>query len=130
MGEKHILNMAELVAPILSSRDVMSAVKKKVERQSQPIVRLDFSDVRFISRSAAHELLHMKEQLAHKEPKIQVELQNTSGDVANMLRVVASSNRAVPKEVGESADIQTVSIDELTQGKLTFLGFFRRLFAR
>lgn len=123
------INMATLVAPIISSRDVMSAVREEVERQLQPVVQLDFADVQFISRSAAHELLQMKEQLAHKDPKIQVEFQNTSGDVAKMLRVVAS-NRAVPQQPIESAEIKAVSIDELTQDKPTSLGFFRRLFAQ
>lgn len=121
--------MATLVAPIISSRDVMSAVREEVERQLQPVVQLDFADVQFISRSAAHELLQMKEQLANKDPKIQVEFQNTSGDVAKMLRVVAS-NRAVPQQSIESAEIKAVSIDELTHDKPAPLGFFRRLFVQ
>ncbi len=129
MSKAHTINMATLVAPIISSRDVFLAVREEIERQSQPVVQLDFADVQFISRSAAHELLQMKEQLANKEPKVQVEFQDTSGDVAKMLRVVAS-NRAVPKEPTEPTEIKAVSINELTQEKPTFLGFFRRLFAQ
>lgn len=129
MSKQYTINMAELVAPIISSRDVISAVREEVERQAQPVVQLDFANVQFISRSAAHELLQMKEQLANKEPKVQVEFQNTNEEVAKMLRVVAS-NRAVPKEPTEPAEIKAVSINELTQDKPTFLGFFRRLFAQ
>jgi hypothetical protein len=129
MSKNHTINMAALVAPIISSRDVISVVREAVERQAQPVVELDFATVQFISRSAAHELLQMKEQLANKEPVIQVDFQNTSGDVAKMLRVVAS-NRAVPKKPTASADIKAVSIDELTHDKPTPLGFFRRLFAQ
>ncbi len=104
--------MATFVAPIISSRDVILAVREEVERQAQPVVQLDFVNVRFLSRSAAHELLQMKEQLAHTEPKVLVEFQNAGGDVANMLRVVAS-NRAVPKEAVEPVEITSVSINEL-----------------
>lgn len=128
MSEETIIKVAEELAPVVSSRDAVVVLKDRAEQQQSTKITLDFSDVQFISRSAAHELLMWKERLANQVQKREIYFINTSESVAKMLRVVAA-NRAVPKETTPADDIKTVAIDELTRQRPSVLGFFRRLFA-
>ena len=89
------LNVAELVAETLNSRDVVLSLKNNILEADAQEVDLDFSEVRFISRSAAHELIKLREDFSINSSK-KVNIVNANSDVSNMLRVVAA-NRIVPK---------------------------------
>jgi len=70
---------------------------------------LDFVDVKFISRSAAHSLLLLKERLQAKKD---ISFINTNEDVTNMLCVMAA-NRAVPKKQKPDFNPQIIDINSL-----------------
>lgn len=88
------LIISRLLAPTISSRDVINILEKAIKKiDNNSSVILDFSDVKFISRSAAHALLLMREKL---QPRRDISFANTNEDVSNMLRIVAA-NRVVSK---------------------------------
>ena len=121
------INVAAVVAPVLASRDVISTLKNEIEKSATTQVALDFAAVEFVSRSAAHELLRLKESLAAQENQKMVEFMNANDEVAKMLRTVAS-NRAVPKTKEDTSAIKTISIEDLETPRSP-LSFLRRLFA-
>lgn len=94
---KITIKVAEVLATILSSRDLINNLKTAVLKADAKSVNLDFSEVEFISRSAAHALLIMKEDLRRRK---EVNFINANKDVENMLRIVAA-NRALPKKKTE-----------------------------
>ena len=118
------INVASIVAPILASRDVMSTLKDVILKTATQQVELDFAQVEFVSRSAAHELLRLKESLATQKT---IEFINANDEVARMLRTVAS-NRVVPKAKEDTSAMKTVSIEDL-ETPPSPLRFLRRLFA-
>src|SRR4030042_1050018 len=63
------INIANLLAPIISSRDIIDILEKSIKKTDSRSVNLDFINVKFISRSAAHALLLMKERLQTKKEK-------------------------------------------------------------
>lgn len=77
---------------IISSRELVQdlAKKLKTDKKDNKII-LDFSKIEFISRSAAHELLKIKEKYKN------MQFFNMDEDVAKMVRLVAA-NIAYPKE--------------------------------
>lgn len=121
------INIATRVAPVLASRDVITALKIELEKLAATQVQLDFTQVEFVSRSAAHELLRLKESLAAQSSKKTVEFINANDEVANMLRTVAS-NRAIPKAVEDTASLKTISITDL-EAPASPLSFVKRIFA-
>lgn len=127
MANKNTINVATTVAPVLASRDVINTLKVEIEKFVSQAVQLDFAQVEFISRSAAHELLRLKESLAAQDNKKTIEFINAKEEVANMLRIVAS-NRAIPKATEDTSSIKTVSIGDL-EAPASSLSFVRRLFA-
>ena len=93
--EQKTIDMASLIAPVIHSRDAIELVREAIQKTDAKSVVLDFSKVDFISRSAAHELLVLKENL--KQTKhIDITFANTNKDINEMLRIVAA-NRAIPK---------------------------------
>lgn len=92
------IDMAETLATIISSRDIVDRLNAHIKAISTKQVSLDFKRVEFVSRSAAHELLTIKEDWKRKKLFRDKEINfiNTNEEVSTMLRVVAS-NRAVPK---------------------------------
>lgn len=92
--QKTVINVAKTLATIISSRDVIDLLKSMILSSESASVVLDFKDVEFISRSAAHELLLIKE--AVRSNKKELSFENPNKDIAEMLRVVAA-NRAMPK---------------------------------
>lgn len=106
-----IINIAETLAPVISSRDAVDDLRRSIKRASTIDVALDFSDVQFLSRSAAHRLLIIKEEFANRRLKKKViSFINTNDDVRKMLKLVAAS-RVLPKEKREfkakTTDIQS-----------------------
>ncbi len=63
----HKIIVSSLLAPILSSRDTIGVLEKKIRKTKIKSIDLDFSNVSFVSRSAAHALLLMKERLGTKK---------------------------------------------------------------
>lgn len=104
-----IVNVAELLATILSSRDVANVLETEIKKTGSKSVVLDFDNVKFISRSAAHSLLLLKDKLKNKFlDKKDVSFINANKDVLEMLRIVAA-NRAYPKN--EKPDFNPEKID-------------------
>src|SRR3989344_5418710 len=91
---KTVIEVARVLAHIVGSRDVVDLLKAPILKSDNRVVVLDFSSVEFISRSAAHELLLIKEELHQKNKELSFE--NTNKDITEMLRIVAA-NRALPK---------------------------------
>jgi anti-anti-sigma regulatory factor len=105
LNHSRALNVSDLLAPIVGSRDVVNQLAPIIKATNEKAVYLDFSDIEFISRSAAHELLQLKDSFA--EVNKSVYFINLPTPVEQMLEVVAV-NRAVatpykqqfsPKEV-------------------------------
>jgi len=95
---KITIKVAEVLATILSSRDLIENLKTAVLAADTKSVDLDFSEVEFISRSAAHALLIMKEDLRRRLfNKKEANFINANKNVENMLRMVAA-NRVLPKK--------------------------------
>jgi hypothetical protein len=106
-----IINIANMVAPILGSRDIIGDLKKIILKTCADRVDLNFKKVQFISRSAAHELLKIKEELFYRYKK-EIRFINTEENVEQMLRVVASS-RAIPQREAPKLEMDVVSICSL-----------------
>ena len=113
-NKKKSLNIAKIIAPIISSRDVLGMLKSAILKADAKSVDLNFKDVKFISRSAAHELLTIKDSVTKR---VKIDFINTSDDVKEMLRTVAA-NRAVPayKKINikfRQMDIETLLREEV-----------------
>lgn len=83
---KLTLNVAQLIAPVIGSRDVINVLRDAIKEADKSSVVLDFAEVEFISRSAAHALLKLQE-----ESEKRVEFANANDAVENMLRIVTES---------------------------------------
>lgn len=111
---KSTINIARTLAKIVGSRDLTDALKEVILKANTSAVDLDFSEVEFVSRSAAHELLSMKEDLKRKLlNKKEINFVNANRDVTEMFRVVAA-NKAVPK-VKPIFKAERVDIESLTK---------------
>ena len=107
------INIAEKIASILSSRDAIRDLDKLIKKSKTDLVELDFAEIDFVSRSAAHELLLLKEKF-NRQPKI-ISFVNTNQDVSKMLRIVAA-NRAVPSQKPTEINVPIISIKSLIRG--------------
>ena len=91
------IKIAEHIAPIISSRDIADNLENVIIKHKSKVLDLDFSNVEFISRSAAHALLSMKEDLQRRlMKKKEISFTNTNKEVEKMFRIIAA-NRALPK---------------------------------
>ena len=109
------INVAKNLAPIVGSRDVVSSLKMTIEKAYAKAINLDFSAVEFVSRSAAHELLVLKEKLNKSFFKKKViNFINASDNVTEMFRTVAA-NRALPKSKIEESEIETIDVSYLSK---------------
>ena len=87
-----------LLAEIINSRDVMDVLEDAIKKTNTELVVLDFTNVKFISRSAAHALLLLKEKFECKSSNRKIiSFENAVYDVSEMLRIV-NANKAYPKE--------------------------------
>lgn len=127
MNKSTTINVASIVAPVLASRDVISALKSEIQKTSTQQVELSFAEVEFVSRSAAHELLRLKDWFSTQDSIKAIEFINANEEVSKMLRTVAS-NRAIPKTTENAATIKTISISDLETAAKP-LSFLKRLFA-
>lgn len=108
--QKTIIQVARVLATIIGSRDVVDLLKNPILKANSQSVVLSFKDVEFISRSAAHELLLLKETVRQKNKELVFE--NTNKDITEMLRVVAA-NRALPKMGKPEFKVERVDIKSL-----------------
>lgn len=123
MAKKSVkaIDLAKLIAPIISSRDVLDVLEKTILKTNVRLVDLDFINVEFVSRSAAHALLKIKEDLQRKFlNKKMINFINTDKDVAEMLRKVAA-NKAVPRKNIESLKIKKINLDTLLKNSSHYL---------
>jgi hypothetical protein len=90
------IRLADEVSRMVNSRDVLRCVSEADLRNAKDVTALnfDFSGVSFLSRSAAHELLKIQDEMRSKS--IEVDFSNTEHEVADMIRMVAA-NRALPR---------------------------------
>ncbi len=109
------IDVAKDLAPIVGSRDVVHSLKTTIKKAHAKTVNLDFSAVEFVSRSAAHELLVLKEKLnkSFLRKKV-INFINASDNVTEMFRTVAA-NRALPKLKTKELDIKTVDVNCLSK---------------
>lgn len=111
---KSTINVSEILAKIIGSRDLADTLKDAILKTNTNVVDLDFSEVEFVSRSAAHELLSMKEDLKRKFlNKKEINFVNTNEDATKMFRVVAA-NKAIP-DVKPTFNAERVDIESLTK---------------
>lgn len=111
--DKFTINIAKVLAPIVGSRDLMPILAEAVNKADATSVDLDFSEVEFVSRSATHALLLMKEDLQRKWlNKKYIVFINASENVQEMFRIVAA-NRAIPKNNELNVQIEKININLL-----------------
>ena len=111
-NQREKIDVASVLARIISSRDVVAILKEKINDINADQIDLDFSNVEFISRSVAHELLDLKEKFKNNLTKpMEIDFDKANNDVADMLRIVAA-NKAVPKKK-EEIKLKKISIGSL-----------------
>ena len=113
------IKLADLIAPIIGSRDLVDSLEKSVSKSKAYLVKLDFKNVKFVSRSAAHALLIMKEDFLRKAPssKKDISFVNVNEDIETMLRTVAA-NRALPKKKEIEFEPKKIDINSLAACKI------------
>jgi anti-anti-sigma regulatory factor len=105
--------IAEKIAKIVSSRDLVSQLKKEVLKRKESPVKLDFTKVEFVSRSAAHEFLTLQDDMQNRLfKKRKVQFVNTSENIKQMFRVVAA-NMAMPKNQKPDVELKKTDIQTL-----------------
>lgn len=111
--ERSTIDVAKELAPILASRDITAKLASLAAKAKSRLVDLDFGEVEFISRSAAHELLSLKNDFKNKWFKNkEVNFVNVNDSIKEMLRVVAA-NIAMPKSEKVEYKVERVNIDSL-----------------
>jgi len=99
MVKKEItIEVAKVIAPILSSRDVIETLEQLIIKSQKKRIILDFKNVKFVSRSAAYELLKLKEKVFYKNKK-QIRFVNLSPNVSQILKVVAAQLAVEEKKI-------------------------------
>ena len=103
------------IANIVSSRDLVFDLRKKILNINNFIVELDFANVVFVSRSAVHEFLSLQDSLMNKRfKKRDIRFINTSVDVRDMFRIVAA-NIAIPNTKKRNIDAKEININTLNK---------------
>ncbi|MDR3583398.1 MAG: hypothetical protein P4L62_03510 [Candidatus Pacebacteria bacterium] len=111
--KKTTISLYKEIAPIIGSRDLVYSLEKVISAAKTNLVDLDFKKIEFVSRSAAHALLVMKEDFLRKaRNKKEILFINTNDDIEKMLRIVAA-NRALPKKEDVRLKPEMVDINSL-----------------
>lgn len=105
------IRLNKLLAEIINSRDVADVLKDNIKKTDAKSVVLDFTDIKFISRSAAHSLLLLKEKLETLNKKY-ISFENAANDVSEMLRIV-SANKTYPKKEKPEFNPKKIDITSL-----------------
>ena len=108
---KTAISLSDFLAPRINSRDVATILKDILLKESSNSLDLDFSNIDFVSRSAAHELLSMKNEFYYSsERRKKIYFINTQEAVSEMLRIVAA-NRALPKNSNIDFNPKEISLE-------------------
>ncbi len=107
-----VIDVAKKLTSIIGSRDIVDFLKKSILEAKTKSVVLDFKNVQFISRSAAHQLLLTKEEVHYH--KKELSFINTNEEVSEMLRTIAA-NRALPNPRVPEFKAKIVDIDSLLE---------------
>jgi hypothetical protein len=103
----------KLLAGIINSRDVMTVLEVAIQKTNTELVVLDFTNIKFISRSAAHALLLLKEKFeCRSSNRKMVSFESAIYDVSEMLRIV-NANKAYPKEERVEFNPKRIDISSL-----------------
>lgn len=78
------------------AKEIEKLTKKVAKKYS--IVYLDFSEVKFISRSFADELINVQEKL--KEKGVSLRMKNTASNVRQMITLVRMTRRKILRQTG------------------------------
>lgn len=109
---KKTIKIAQIMAPIVSSRDLLNNILVKIITETDSrVIDFDFINVEFISRSAAHALLSIQEEFREKK---EILFTNTNKDVKEMIRMVAAS-RILPKEDKPKFTAEKIDINKFSQ---------------
>jgi hypothetical protein len=114
--KKEVVPLRDLMSPTICTRDIVQFLFRNLDKKPCNEIELDFDGIEFISRSASHELLCLKERAEHGIFglffKKSIHLVNVNSNVAQLLNVVAA-NRVIPKVTKETSQIQHVDVDDL-----------------
>lgn len=107
------ININKLLAPIISSRDVVNVLEDKIKKTDKESVILDFSNVKFISRSATHALTLLKEKVESRSSnRKSLFFINADHDIIEMFRIVAA-NKIYPKNNKPKFNPEKINIRSL-----------------
>jgi anti-anti-sigma regulatory factor len=110
---KKVIVLSKVLAEIMTSRDITEVLENFIKRTNAETVILDFKDIKFISRSAAHSLLLLKEKFEARTSKRKlIYFENAVNDVSEMLRIVSAS-KAYPKKEKTVFNPKRININSL-----------------
>lgn len=83
------IDVAQTIAPSLTSRDVSDILERRIRELRAREITLDLKSVRFVSRSAAHELLKLQKFHTSFWRRSRLTFANVTPDVDAMFAIVA-----------------------------------------
>lgn len=87
------IDLSKDLAQVVSSRDLVVDLESKLAKLPNKKINLDFTNIIFVSRSAAHELILMQERLSEKFLKRKlVNFVNMNEDIKNLINHIAKAN--------------------------------------
>ena len=99
------IDVEKEIAPIVGSRDVVKTLERRMDTAKKIV--LDFKNVEFVSRSAAHVLLEYKRNNANKV----IEFRNMNQSVEKMFYLVeAQLEGRANKDKLKSVDIRVMEL--------------------
>jgi len=103
------IDLASLIAKNIATRQSAELIRSEIFRIAplKENIEIDFSNVDFISRSFADEILHLKDEV--KKRDIAIQFSNTNNEVENMLKIVTSQ---VSKKQ-RSIDFETANLEKM-----------------
>lgn len=85
------IKLSRLITKSISSRQAIQPVRDKIfalPKHKDFLIELDFTDIDFISRSFADEILKLKEKMENK--KMCLKFINKNSEINRMLKIVSS----------------------------------------
>ena len=87
MKNVYTIKIKDTIASTINSRDIVAKISKIIKKVPAKTIVLDFSNVDFVSRSATHELLKLKNQFNSG--------MKGSGPCSNHLTISSSANLTI-----------------------------------
>jgi len=113
MNNEITINLDRFFSSVVSSRDSVNELFSFLEKLPNHAILLDFSSIIFVSRSAAHELLKMKNQFEYEFNKI-ISFVQLNKNIEEMIRLVAA-NMAIPNRKNQVFNPQKVDFRDLVR---------------